>query len=96
MRSRAMHRYFRWLKPSDRPILLEFRDYGPNKWLTSKAAALNLPYTANHVARRLRTLYDHGFVDAHPDARAAYRITDRGITYLADELSVAEVESNER
>lgn len=96
VRSRVLHRYLDWFKPSDRPILLEFRDYGPRKWLTSKAVALNTPYTANHVARRLRTLRDRGFVEPHPDARAAYRLTELGVAFVDDDLSRADIAAIEK
>lgn len=87
-----MHRGIDWLKPSDRPILLEFATYGPDKWMTSLTAALNLPYSQNHVSRRLRTLRDRGFVEPHDDARAAYRLTDRGLAYVDDQLSQEDLE----
>ncbi|MFC3477181.1 phage repressor protein [Halobacterium litoreum] len=85
-----MHRQVAWLKPSDRPILVEIREYGG--WVKPATLGLNVPYTQRHVATRCRRLADHEFLERHSEPIAGYRLTDRGRAFLDDELAVEDLD----
>lgn len=86
-----MHREVDWLRPSDRRILVEIRDYGG--WIKPATLGLNLPYTQRHVASRCRTLAEHDLLERHEEA-AAYRLTDFGRAFLDDELTPDELRND--
>ncbi|APX98739.1 hypothetical protein BB347_18715 (plasmid) [Natronorubrum daqingense] len=79
-----MHRDVDWLRPSDRPIVRKIADYNGD-WVKAPTLALNLPYTRRHISNRCRELTDNGLLERHSDA-AAYRITEKGCEFLADNL----------
>ncbi|MFB6068739.1 MAG: hypothetical protein ABEJ90_02315 [Halobacterium sp.] len=87
-----MHRQVAWLKPSDRPILVEIREYGG--WLKPATLGLNLPYTQRHVASRCRSLADHGLLERHSESIAGYRLTGLGEDFLDDDLETADLEGD--
>lgn len=78
-----MYREVEWLTPSDRPILSEVKDYGG--WIKPASLGLNLPYTRQHISVRCGVLAEHDLLERHPDV-AAYRLTELGERFLADEL----------
>lgn len=86
-----MHSRIDWLKPSDYTIVSEIGDYGG--WIKPATLALNIPFTREHVARRCKTLAEHGLLERHEET-PAYRITDRGRAYLAGDLDAEELEED--
>lgn len=85
-----MHNRVEWLRPSDYPIVDEISDYGG--WMKPATLALNLPYSRDHISRRCLELSKHGLLERYGDNTAAYRITNRGRDYLADELEVDDLQ----
>lgn len=85
-----MYRKVEWLRPADRPILVEIADLD-GRWIKPASLSLNVSYSRYTVADRCRALGEHGLVDIHDDV-AAYRINDRGRAFLADELEPHELE----
>jgi len=75
----GVHRRVEWLKPADKPILLEFRAYG--KWMTPPTIYVNVEYADGYVRKRINALAAHDFLERHPE-KNAFRITDRGRQYL--------------
>jgi len=78
-----MHSRVDWLKPSDWAIVSEIENYGG--WIKPASLSLNLPYTREHVARRCKTLAEHGLLERHEET-PAYRVTDMGRDYLTGDL----------
>lgn len=54
--------------------------------------AFNIDYDRRYVARRCRTLSEHGLVNRVHEGKAMYRITELGEHYLAGTLSKEELE----
>ena len=78
-----MHTQVDWMRPSDRPILMEIANYGG--WIKPASLSFNLPYTRKHIADRTREMAEHGLLDRHKNA-AAYRVTELGRDFLANGL----------
>lgn len=85
-----MYRKVEWLRPADRPILAEIADLD-GRWIKPASLSLNVSYSRYTVADRCRALGEHRLVDVH-DEVAAYRINDRGLAFLADELEPHDLE----
>ena len=62
--------------------------------LTPSVIAYNINYTRNYVTSRLSELREAGLVE-RPEA-GMYKITDKGVAYLAGELDQTDLEHNEQ
>lgn len=81
-----MHRPVDWLKPSDRPILAEFRKC-PG-WLKPATIHLNIAYSQQHVQERCRELWKRGFLIRYNVNTAAYQLRQLGQDYLDGKVDV--------
>lgn len=80
-----MHRRVDWLRPSDRPILAEFRKYGG--WIKPASIHLNVGYSQQHVQERCRELWRRGLLKRYSEDAAGYKLTDLGEKFLDDALT---------
>jgi predicted transcriptional regulator len=83
-----VHRRVDWLKPADKPILLEFREYG--KWMTPPTIYVNVEYADGYVRKRIKALDEHDFLERHPE-KNAFRISNRGRQYLEADQQLLDV-----
>lgn len=84
-----MHREVDWLRPSDRPIMVNLNSYGG--WMTPSSIYLNIPYTQQHVQERCRVLHSYGLLEKYENQTVAYRLSDFGRRFLSDEISSDEL-----
>lgn len=81
-----MYALVEWIKPSDRPILVNITQYGGH-WIKPSSIYLNVGFTQAHVQRRCKTMAEHGVLERHPD-QAAYRPTELGRDWLLGKATV--------
>lgn len=83
-----MHREVDWMKPAD-AYILEFlascRYKGEPARIKPASIALNVPYSANWVGQRCRSLAKHGLLNA---ADGGYWISELGEKFVAGDLGV--------
>lgn len=74
--------------------ILEFLLNEGNQPLVATPAVIemNLDYGIAHINNRLSELREHGLVEYYDENRGAYRITNRGRTYLKGKLDASELE----
>lgn len=85
-----MHHRVSWLRPTDRDILLTYRESG-GMWLKPATHSLNLDLGRHHVAQRSLALREADLLERYEEDIAAYRLTDKGRAFLDDELDVEDL-----
>ncbi|MFC7203675.1 helix-turn-helix domain-containing protein [Haloferax namakaokahaiae] len=63
--------------------------------LTPALIAENTDYARTTIREHLATLLEHGLVGYHDEARAIYRLSEKGRGYLAGEIGATELEKSD-
>ncbi|ELZ08694.1 phage PhiH1 repressor protein [Natrinema thermotolerans DSM 11552] len=80
-----------WMAPVDYEILLFFDEHPIQ--VTPKVIAANIDYDRQYVGKRCSTLADTGLLKSA--GTGLYQLTDTGYAYLAGELDISELETEE-
>lgn len=81
-----------WMTRADDFILELLQEAGISA--NPSTIAFNIDYDRRYVSQRCRELAENGLLKRVDEDKAMYRITELGERYLAGEVDITEIESN--